>query len=326
LDRAVEVAGLRKVFRAKEKAAGLGGSLRALVRPVYREVEAVHDVDFALRPGEVVAFIGPNGAGKSTTIKMLTGILHPSGGTAQVLGLVPWRQRQQLAYHIGAVFGQRSQLWYHLPPIDSYELLAHIYELDGAAFRARLDNLVDRFELGPFLTTPVRKLSLGERMRCEFVGCLLHRPSILFLDEPTIGLDVVTKQRIRSLIREMNAQEGTTIFLTSHDAGDVEHLCQRVIVINRGTVIFDDTVAALKQRYIRGRVIQLKLAEAGCAVEMPGVQVLRAEEFSLTLEVDTSVQPLEAVISRIVATCQVADIVIEEPPLEEIIAAIYGGA
>ena len=315
MDTAVDVHGLRKVFRAKEKAPGLRGSLAALVRPRYRDVEAVHGVNFSL--------IGPNGAGKSTTLKMLTGILHPTAGQASVLGMVPWRQRQQLAYRIGAVFGQRSQLWYHLPPIDSYELLGRIYELDGKAFRARLADLVDRFDIGPFLTTPVRKLSLGERMRCEFVGCLLHRPRVLFLDEPTIGLDVVTKQRIRALIRSMNQEEGTTIFLTSHDAGDVEHLCERVIVINRGTLIFDDTVTALKARYIRTRVIDLKLVEPGCRIDLPGVRVLHAEDYAMAIEVDTRVQRIEAVVSQIVASCAVADITIQDPPLEEIIAAIY---
>jgi ABC-2 type transport system ATP-binding protein len=325
VETAVVVHGLGKVFRAKDKAPGLAGSLRALVRPVYHDVDAVHGVDFTLAAGEMVAFIGPNGAGKSTTLKMLTGILHPSSGSASVLGFVPWKQRQQLAFHIGAVFGQRSQLWYHLPPMDSYELLGRIYELDRATFRDRLASLIERFDIGPFLTTPVRKLSLGERMRCEFVGCLLHRPRVLFLDEPTIGLDVVTKQRIRSLIRAMNAEHGTTVFLTSHDAGDVEHLCGRVIVINRGTVILDDTVAALKSRYMRTRLIELKLVEPGCSLDLPGVRVVHEEDFALSLEVDTAIQRTEAVVSRIVASCAVADITIEDPPLEDIIAAIYRG-
>jgi len=323
VDKSVEVQGLRKVFRAKVKAPGLRGSLSALVRPVYREVEAVHGVNFALAPGEIVAFIGPNGAGKSTTIKMLTGILYPTEGTAHVLGLVPWQQRQRLAYRIGAVFGQRSQLWYHLPPVDSYELLGHMYELDGSTFRSRLWDLVERFEIGPFLSTPVRKLSLGERMRCEFVGSLLHRPQVLFLDEPTIGLDVVTKQRIRSLIQAMNEEDGTTIFLTSHDAGDVEQLCERVIVINRGVVIFDDTVSALKKRFIHTRLIELKLREPGCHLDLPGVQVVHAEDYAVALEVDTAIQRVETVVAKIVATCSVADITIEDPPMEEIISAIY---
>ncbi len=324
MELSVEVHDLRKVFRAKEKPPGLTGSLRSLVAPSYRDVEAVQSINFALEAGEVVAFIGPNGAGKSTTIKMLTGILYPTGGSASVLGLVPWQERQRLAYKIGAVFGQRSQLWYHLPPMESFELLARIYELDGADYRSRLSALVDQFDISSFLHTPVRKLSLGERMRCEVVGSLLHRPEVLFLDEPTIGLDVVSKQRIRDLLRTMNAHEGTTVFLTSHDAGDVEQLCKRVIVINQGTVVFDDTVSALKRRFIRSRVIELKLAEPGFFIEWPGVKILRSEDYAIALEVDVAVQSVEAVVSYMVANCRVADLTIADPPMEEIIAAIYG--
>ncbi|MBI3977661.1 MAG: ATP-binding cassette domain-containing protein [Chloroflexi bacterium] len=321
----VDVRGLRKVFRVKEKAPGLGGSLRAMIRPRHHDVEAVRGIDFAIQPGEVVAFIGPNGAGKSTTIKMLTGILHPTSGSARVLGLVPWQQRQELAHRIAAIFGQRSQLWYHLPPVDSFELLARIYDLDGADYRRRLARLVEQFEIGPLLQTPVRKLSLGERMRCEVVGSLLHRPRVLLLDEPTIGLDVVAKQRVRAHIRDLNTTDGTTIFLTSHDAGDVEQLCRRVIVINHGDLIFDDSVEALKRRFIRTKVVDLKLLETADVGDLPGVSVVRREDYALTLEVDTAVQPIEAVVADIVAHCRVADVTIADPPLEEIIAAIYGG-
>jgi ABC-2 type transport system ATP-binding protein len=320
----VEVSGLRKVFQAKEKAPGLKGSLRSLVRPTLHEVEAVRGIDFKIEPGEVVAFIGSNGAGKSTTIKMLSGILHPTSGSVRVLGLVPWRQRQQLAYRIGVLFGQRSQLWYHLPPADSFELLATIYDVNSADFHQRLDSLVERFEIGPLLNVPVRKLSLGERMRCEIVGALLHRPQVLFLDEPTIGLDVVAKQRIRSLIRTLNAEEGLTVFLTSHDAGDVEQVCERAIVINHGEVIFDDIVIALKRQFIKRRLIDLKLLAPADAFAMSGVTVVHREEFELTLEVDTGAQSVEAVVSRVLNNGGVADITIAEPPLEEIIAEIYG--
>lgn len=248
---AVQAMGLRKVFRTRQKAAGLKASLSGLVAPRFRDVEAVAGINLRIETGELLAFIGPNGAGKSTTIKMLTGILHPTEGQATVFGLVPWRERQKLAFRIASVFGQRSQLWYHLPPADSLDLLAHIYELEPSAYRARLRDLVEQFEIEHLMQVPVRKLSLGERMRCEIVGSLLHRPSIVFLDEPTIGLDVIAKQHIRRHIRELNEREGTTVFLTSHDAGDVEQLCRRVIVINHGTVVFDDSLSAMRQQIPR---------------------------------------------------------------------------
>ena len=319
----VEARALRKVFRAKEKAPGLRASLRSMVAPRYREVEAVTGIELRIEPGEVLAFIGPNGAGKSTTIKMLTGILYPTSGEARVLGLVPWRERQKLAFRISSVFGQRSQLWYHLPPGDSLDLLAHIYELDPPTYRERLRKLVDQFEIGPLLDVPVRKLSLGERMRCEIVGSLLHRPAIVFLDEPTIGLDVVAKQLIRQHIQELNEQEGTTVFLTSHDAGDVEQLCRRVIMINHGSVVFDDSVLALKQRFMRTKRIELKLLEPAHDFDLRGLHVVRDEPYVLDVDVDTTVQPIERVIARLVERGGVADITIEDPPLEAIIAEMY---
>jgi ABC-2 type transport system ATP-binding protein len=312
---AVETHALRKLFRTREKAAGLKASLGGLVAPHYRDVEAVAGIDLRIETGELLAFIGPNGAGKSTTIKMLTGILHPTSGDAHVMGLVPWRERQKLAFHIASVFGQRSQLWYHLPPADSLELLAHIYELEPSGYRQRMRELVSQFEIEHLLRVPVRKLSLGERMRCE--------PSIVFLDEPTIGLDVVAKQRIRQHIRELNEREGTTVFLTSHDAGDVEQLCRRVIVINHGTVVFDDSVSALRQQYLRSKRIELKLLGPVAPIELPGVTVVRHDEYDLVVEVDTRRQPIEAAVAALMNRARVADVSIEDPPLEAIIAAMY---
>jgi len=322
---AIQVHQLTKTFVTREKQPGLRGSVRALFRPVRRETQAVKSITFSVEAGERVAFIGPNGAGKSTTIKMLIGILYPTSGEAQVLGKTPWRERQRLAYQIGAVFGQKSQLWYHLPPADSFDLLARIYELDQAAYRQRLAYLVELFEIGDYLQTPVRKLSLGERQRCEIGASLLHRPRILFLDEPTIGLDVVVKQRIRDLILELNQQEDVTIFLTSHDAGDVEILCKRAMVINHGEVIYDGRVSTLKRDYIRTKTVSLKLGEVWQGFDGPGVQVLKHKGYGVKLEVDTAVVPIEEVVGRLLARYAVVDINVDNPPMEAIIARIYEG-
>jgi len=320
----IETEQLTKTFIAREKQPGLKGSVRALFRPIRRETRAVKNISFTIEEGERIAFIGPNGAGKSTTIKMLVGILHPTSGQAQVLGKTPWRDRQKLAYEIGTVFGQKSQLWYHLPPEDSFELLARIYELDMATYRQRMARLVELFEIGDYLRSPVRKLSLGERMRCEIAASLLHHPRILFLDEPTIGLDVVVKQRIRDLILELNRQEGVTIFLTSHDAGDVEILCKRAMVINHGEVIYDGKVSTLRRDYIHTKTISLKLGEPWQGFDSAGVRLLKHKGYGVKLEVDTGIVPIKEVVGRLLAQYTIADINVDNPPMEKIIARIYG--
>ena len=254
---------------------------------------------------------------------MLVGILYPTSGTAQVLGKTPWKDRERLAYEIGAVFGQKSQLWYHLPPADSFELLARIYELKPGAYHERMAYLVDLFEIEEYLHVPVRKLSLGERMRCEIAASLLHRPRILFLDEPTIGLDVVVKQRIRDLILELNQREGVTIFLTSHDAGDVEVLCRRAMVINHGEIIYDGKVSDLKHNYLRTKTVSLKLGQAWEGFDAPGVQLLKHRGYGVKLEVDTTRAAIDTVIAQLLGRYAIVDINVDNPPMETVIAQIY---
>jgi ABC-2 type transport system ATP-binding protein len=321
--KAIRVEGLTKTFAVKRKAHGLIGSVQSLFKPKYTEKIAVRSIDVTVEQGEMLAFLGPNGAGKSTTIKMLTGILHPSGGSAEVLGYCPWKERSLLAYHIGSVFGQKSQLWYHLPPIDSFELMSRIYELKRSDYYSRRDDLVKRFELEAYLYTPVRKLSLGERMRCEIAAAMLHRPKIVFLDEPTIGLDVIVKQKIRELILEMNREEGTTVFLTSHDAGDVEQLCKRAIVINHGEVILDDGVERMKRELLTMKMIYLQLQEPGESFCYPGVTVLQQNGLTVKLSVETSAISMEQVLAHIVSEYRVIDVTIEDPPMDQIISHIY---
>jgi len=320
----IDVCGLSKVFQVREKAPGLAGSLRSIISPSTREVEAVRGISFSVDEGEMLAFIGPNGAGKSTTIKMLTGILHPTEGRASVLGVTPWNDRQRLASQIGCVFGQRSQLWYHLPPRDTFELLAHVYEVPKPVYRDRLEMLAGRFGLGEFMRTPVRKLSLGQRMRCEIAASLLHAPKVLFLDEPTIGLDVVAKRAIRELIRQMNREEGITVFLTSHDVGDMEELCRRVMIINHGELILDTSVSALRRDYLRFKIVRARLAGPIDRFQMNGVAVVKHKQANLKLSVDTDLTSIDEVLAGLMRCARIVDITIADPPTEQVIADIYG--
>lgn len=324
MEPVIRVNGLAKSFTTRVKASGLRASLRALVKPRTKTIRAVNDVSFTVERGEILAFIGPNGAGKSTTIKLITGILHPDSGSVSVLGLDPFRDRRRLAYRIGTVFGQKSQLWFHLPAIDSFHLLGAIYDLDRAQTVKRTEELAEVFEIRDILEQPVRKLSLGQRVRCEIAASLLHRPEVVFLDEPTIGLDVVVKQRIRDLIRRINEEDKVTIFLTSHDAGDIEKICRRAIVINNGTIVWDDSIKRMKYSLLNRRVIDLRL-DAPFEVALPGVTVLKRHEYTAKLEVDLSLARIEDVVQAVLATGAVQDITISSPPMEEVITRIYQG-
>ena len=321
---AISVRDLRKTFQTKRKAAGLRGSLRALWRPSFQSIEAVRGLSFVMEEGELLGFIGPNGAGKSTTIKILTGILHPSSGEAAVLGYVPWQQRQALAFQIGSVFGQRPQLWYHLPAVDTFYLFGKIYELDDATLRRRIAFLAEAFEIEELLEIPVRKLSLGQRMRCEVAASLLHKPRVLLLDEPSIGLDVVAKQRLRMTIQRMNELEGVGVLLTSHDAGDIEALCRRVIIVNHGEIVYRNKVSALKRRYLTVKTVDVRYNEQlPPDFSLPGVEMLKVGRYGAKMRFDTRVTPVEPVISGLAAAGSLADLTVSEPTLEDVISAIY---
>jgi ABC-2 type transport system ATP-binding protein len=324
MEPALDIEGLRKVFQVRERAEGLGAAVRALFAPKTREMVAVESVSFRIERGERVAFVGPNGAGKSTTIKMLSGILHPSAGSARVLGLVPWQDRQRLSYRIGTVFGQRSQLFYHLPATDSFALLRHVYDQDAVQFERRRAALVDAFGVAPYLNKPVRQLSLGERMRCELIASLLHAPEILLLDEPTIGLDVSAKAAVRELVRNESLRFGRTLLLTSHDTADMERVCERVIMIHHGRVLLDQPVHSLRSLIKRKR-LSVQTAEAEARLSMVGVRVVSSANHRLELEVDLCATEVEAVVQAILRATQVKDLTIEDPPLDEIVQSIYEG-
>ncbi len=277
--QAITVENLSKTFRVKRKEKGMYGSIKAIVHPQTEEIRAVNGVSFSVEEGEMLAFIGPNGAGKSTTIKMLTGILYPDGGKAEVMGIDPTKKRRQLAYLIGTVFGQKEQLWTHLTPYDNFRFFGAIYDLSERETERRIGELAERFGLGNFIDTPVRNLSLGQRIRCEIVASLIHKPKVLFLDEPTIGLDPVVKENVRELIKEMNKEEQTTIFLTSHDVGDIEKLCRRIIIVNDGRIVMDDSVEHLKRHYPVKEAAQAN-EDSFASLEEIIVEIYKSEESS----------------------------------------------
>jgi len=320
--RVIEAEALTKNFRVKRKEKGMRGSIRALFHPQTEEIRAVDGVSFGVEEGEVLAFIGPNGAGKSTTIKMLTGILYPDGGRVEVLGIDPVKKRKQLAYQIGTVFGQKEQLWTHLTPYDNFCFFGAIYDLSGREAEWRIAELSEIFELSDFINTPVRNLSLGQRIRCEIVASLIHKPKVLFLDEPTIGLDPVVKENIRMLIKQMNRELHTTIFLTSHDIGDIEKLCRRIVIVNSGQIVMDDSMEHLKYHYLNRKIVEVKLREETVPPPTEGITILKQKGSHVRFEVDTSVMKINDALRSIDAE-HVEDINISNIPLENIIMEIY---
>src|SRR5512142_2098378 len=304
---AIQVRELRKTFTTKRKAAGLAGSLRALWRPDMQTVQALRGISFEMEDGELLGLIGPNGAGKSTTIKILTGILYPTSGDARVLGCVPWKQRRELAYQIGTVFGQRPQLWYHLPAIDTFYLFGKIYALEDRVIHQRIGFLSEAFEIQDLLETPVRKLSLGQRMRCEVAASLLHRPRLLLLDEPSIGLDVVAKQLIRDMIKRMNETEGVGVLLTSHDAGDIEALCKRVIIVNHGQIVYEDKVSNLKRKFLTSKLVEVRYAaEVPKSFKVEGAEMIKVGQYGVKLRFDPRATPVERVLGHLTDAGSVA--------------------
>lgn len=314
-DPIIDVRGLSKAFTVYRKA--------GRVRRRREEVEAVVGIDLAIERGAMVGYIGPNGAGKSTTIKMLTGILVPSAGHVRVDGLEPSRQRTELARRIGVVFGQRSQLWWDLPLRDSFDLLRHIYRVPAERHATNLQRFSEGLDLGPLLDVPVRQLSLGQRMRGELTAALLHDPSILLLDEPTIGLDVVSKEAVREFLVALNQEQGTTVLLTTHDLTDVERLCDRLLIIDHGRVIEDGTVGAITQRYGTERTLVVDLVEPGPPLEVEGATVTKVDGPRQWLRFQRDEVTASALLTRVSAQADVRDLTVEEPDIERIVRQIY---
>ena len=318
----IEVKKLSKDFKVKTKEKGFKGSIKSMFKPKYKIVHAVKNINLNIEKGEIIAFIGPNGAGKSTTIKMLTGILYPDSGSIKVMGIDPVKERKKLAYEIGTVFGQKEQLWTHLTPYDNFKFFAAIYDIPNSVAEKKINELIMLFELDDFINTPVRNLSLGQRIRCEIVASLIHEPKVLFLDEPTIGLDPVVKENIRSLIKRMNKEYKTTIFLTSHDVSDIEKLCKRVIIINNGQVVLDDSMENLKYHYLNKKIVEVKMKEKVSINDEEGINVLKDKGYNLKVEVDITKRSVTDVI-KLLNPDNIIDINISNVPLEEIISSIY---
>jgi ABC-2 type transport system ATP-binding protein len=319
----IKVAHLEKQFKVSKHHRGWLGTVRNLLTREYNLVRAVADLSFEIEAGALVGYLGPNGAGKSTTIKMLTGLLVPSGGEIWVNGYVPWRERRTYVARIGAVFGQRTTLWWDLPVIESFELLRYIYRIPPDRFRQNLAQFQSLLELDPFLQTPVRSLSLGQRMRADICAALLHDPDLLFLDEPTIGLDVVAKERIRRFIQHINQERGTTVILTTHDLADVERLCERVMIIDRGRLLFDGRLGDLQRQFGGQRQLIVDLAEDYPEVEIEGAQVVEQQDRRVTYQFRREIITASALIGRLSARYRILDLAVREPDIETTVRRIY---
>jgi ABC-2 type transport system ATP-binding protein len=320
---AISIKNLKKTFSAKTKEPGIKGSIKSLFCTKYKHTHAIDGIDLHIAKGELVGFIGPNGAGKSTTIKILTGILFPDDKSeVEVLGITPWKERKKLAHKIGTVFGQRSQLWMHLPAQDSFDLIAAIYDIEEKEYKARLIQLTKTFEIEDLINVPVRKLSLGQRMRCELVAALLHNPEILYLDEPSIGLDIIAKKILREQIRRINKQ-GVTVILTSHDMDDIEELCSRVVIINHGKIIHDSSYDDLKKQYLHKKIIKVFVDKKAKEFKKSGIKTISSTEFETILEIDLKKIEMHETLKEITTHFMIKDIEIQDPPIEEIIEELY---
>ena len=319
----IEVKNLRKEFITKKRAVKPNGK-KYLFKRQKQIKNAVNDISFAVEQGETLAFIGPNGAGKSTTIKMLTGILYPTGGEINVLGFNPSKERVKLSYQIGSVFGQKEQLWVHLSPYENFKFFGSIYDIEKSKLEERIEELATIFEIKDFINQPVKSLSLGQRIKCEIVASLLHNPKMLFFDEPTIGLDPIAKETLRKLIKKINKELGTTIFFTSHDVGDIEEVCKRVIIINNGKIVLDDSMKNLKYHYLNKKIVDVNLKKKVKIEEKDGIKVLKAKDTLYKLEVDMNKTTIDELMG-LFSTEDLQDISISSTPLEDIIKDIYRG-
>ena len=319
----IEVKNLIKVFRVAQRTPGIWGALKSVVHRKFKDIHALDGINFSVKPGELVGYIGPNGAGKSTTVKLLSGILVPTSGDVKVLGHVPWKNRINNVAQIGVVFGQRTQLWWDLPVIESFELLKDIYKIDANKYKDTSEELISILNLQPLLDIPVRQLSLGQRMRCDLTASLLHRPKILFLDEPTIGLDAVSKLAVRDFIKKINKENKVTIILTTHDMDDIETLCKRIIVINEGKIFLDGSIRQLREKITAERRLIIDFNEKNVKLPEKNMKIIKKEGSRFFINFNPAEISADKLIARITAKYSIKDLYVENPPIEEIIAELY---
>jgi ABC-2 type transport system ATP-binding protein len=320
----IKVSGLRKEFKVHQRKDGLLSSVRSLFHREYKSIFAIDNVDLDVKKGEIRGLIGPNGAGKSTTIKVLSGILHPSEGSVNVMGYIPWKQREAYVRNIGVVFGQKSQLWWDLPPLDTFALNKEMYGIPEKTYRNNIDYFVELLNIQEVVTKPVRQLSLGERMKCELVSALLHEPPLIFLDEPTIGLDIISKDTIRTFIKQLNKDKQTTFIITTHDMEDLENICDNVTIINKGNVVYNDALKKLSSLYSGKKIVDLTFSEPIKREQLNDFIVLEFKHLTASIEVNLSDSDIKSEIFRIMtALPTVHDINMNNISIESIIKEIY---
>lgn len=319
----ISLEGISKSYQVAQRKGGLKEAFKALLKRDYKIIEALKDISFQVQPGEIVGYIGPNGAGKSTTIKIMSGVLLPDAGNCTILNRTPWKDRQQYVSQIGVVFGQRSQLWWDVPVIDSFQLLRDIYRLSESQYSEKLTELSQLLNLSELLHTPVRQLSLGQRMRCELAASLLHSPTILFLDEPTIGLDADSKLAVRAIIKEINERYGVTVILTTHDMSDIEALAHRIMMIGKGTLLFDGTITQLQQRYGTGKLIQVAYSGFLQGELLAGIEIVEQGKERMSLAVNTELCTVPQCMQWLTSQVEISDFTVQAMPIDELILSLY---
>ena len=324
-DTIINVKDLKKTYRTSKKKPGVLNAAKALFKKDYEYKDALKEVSFTVKRGEILGFIGPNGAGKSTTIKALSGVLYPTSGEVNVLGYTPWKERENYVSHIGVVFGQKPQLYWDLPAMDTFLLHKEIYAIPEKEFERKVKHMVDLLSLDEVSKTPVRDLSLGERMKCKLVASLLHNPDLVFLDEPSIGLDVIAKNIMRDFIKETNEKRKTTFIITTHDMQEIERLCDRVVIINHGGIVYDGLLADVKKKFQTFKVVDVKLETEQKNFRKKGCTILEKQPYELKIQIDTKKTTIKEVVDYLIREYDVADINVSDPPIEEIIELIFKG-